>query len=273
MSPRERYREIADDLRRRIQGGEWLPGDTLPTMADLAVEYGVARGTVTRGIELLEEEGLVKSTQRSGTRVLPGRQRRRLPRGTNVHRRRPKEGGYSFAATLPGEPSWVHHIEPTREPAPITERAAELLGLEVGTMVFRRRRVTSPAGEVPFTLSESWILPEIVESAPGVREQGPPGGYLDHIEAVGHGPLSWYEITRARMPEREEAKLLGIPMRLPVMEICRVSESAYTQRPVEVTVMVIPSDRVELLAHLERDETAVYQVLSPPSGPHSPKEP
>lgn len=273
MSPRDRYSEIADDLRRRIRLGQWLPGEKLPRMVDLSVDYSAARGSVAQAIRQLEEEGLVKSTPRRGTIVLPGRERRRLPRGTHVHRRRLKEGGYSFAATLPGEPSWVHHIEPTRAPAPITGRAAELLGIEAGTMVFRRLRVTSPVGEPPFTLSETWIPPEVVEAAPGVREQGAPGSYLDRIEEAGHGPLSWYEITRARMPDREEAELLGIPTRLPVLETCRVSESAATQRPVEVTVMVITSDRVELITHLERDATAVYDVLSPPGGPHSPKEP
>jgi len=264
MSPRDRYSDIADDLRERIRRGEWPPGGKLPGMVDLAAEYRAARGSVSRAIRDLEEEGIVKSTPRRGTIVLPGRARRRLPRGTHVHRRRPAEGGYSFAATQPGEPSWVHHIEPTREPAPITERAAELLDVEPGTMVFRRRRVTSPVGEPPFTLSETWIPPDVVEAAPGVREQGPPGGYLDHIEAAGHGPLSWYEITRARMPDRVEAELLGIPLRLPVLETCRVSESALTGAAVEVTVMVIPSDRVELIAHLKRDKTAVYELLSSP---------
>lgn len=271
MSPRDRYSEIADDLRKRIRLGQWLPGEKLPRMVDLSTDYAAARGSIAQAIRQLEEEGLVKSTPRRGTIVLPGRERRRLPRGTNVHRRRLKEGGYSFAATLPGEPSWVHHIEPTRAPAPITERAAELLGVEAGTMVFRRRRVTSPVGEPPFTLSESWILPDVVEAAPGVMEQGAPGSYLDHIEAAGHGPLSWYEITRARMPDKVEAELLGIPLRLPVLEMCKISESARTGAAVEVTVMVIPSDRVELITHLQRDKTAAYEVLSHPN--ESTKEP
>jgi GntR family transcriptional regulator len=271
MSPRDRYNDIADDLRERIKRGDWPPGEKLPRMVDLSTEYDAARGSIARAIRELEEEGIVKSTPHRGTIVLPGRARRRLPRGTHVHRRRPREGGYSFAATQPGEPSWVHHIEPTREPAPITERAAELLGVEPGTMVFRRRRVTSPAGEVPFTVSESWIPPDVVEAAPGVAEQGPPGGYLDHIEAAGHGPLRWHEITRARMPDREEAELLGIPLRLPVLETCRVSESARTGAAVEVTVMVIPSDRVELVSQLRRDRTATYEVLSSPG--ESIKEP
>src|SRR5689334_7918812 len=105
MAPRIRNREIADDLRRRLQAGEWVPGDTIPRAEDLAEEYQAARGTVAEAIKILEIEGLLQSVQRRGTVVLEPRPRRRVPRGTHVHRRRP-EGGYSFAATTPNEPTW-----------------------------------------------------------------------------------------------------------------------------------------------------------------------
>lgn len=267
-----RQREIADDLRRRIHAGEWAAGQTIPRMIDLVAEYNASRSTITAVIRELEGEGLLISIKRKGTVIMEARPRRRIVRGVSVHRRRLLEGGYSFAATQPGEPTWTHHVPPTRRMEPIPPRPAVLLGLKPGDLAFRRRRVTSPEGEPPFTLSDSWIPVPILEAAPRVGEQGPPGGYLDAIEAAGHGPLSWHEVTRARMPEREEAALLGIPVRVPVLEICRVSVSASTGAPVEVTVMVIPSDRVETVVELQRDETAAYEVLSPAGGPHSLKE-
>lgn len=267
-----RYPEIAAELRGRIESGEYPPGSRLPGYAELTLAYGVGRGVIQMALSVLEQEGLITVVKKRGIYVRERAGRRRIRRGTHVHRRRPVEGGYSFAATRPGEPQWVHHVTPTRGIHPITARAAELLGVDPGTPIFRRRRVTSPAGEPPFTLSDSWILPEVVQAAPGVDMQGPPGGYLDAIEDAGHGPLDWHEITRCRMPTKDEASLLDIPLRLPVVETCRVSVSASTQAPVEVTVMVIPSDRVEIVTHLQRDETAIYQVLSPPGGPHSDKE-
>ena len=42
----------------------------------------------------------------------------------------------------------------------------------------------------------------------------------------------------------------------PVLEIVRVGTSARDSRPIEVTMYVIPSDRVEQVVILERDETA-----------------
>jgi GntR family transcriptional regulator len=60
------------------------------------------------------------------------------------------------------------------------------------------------------------------------------------------------------MPTKEEADLLQIPVSLPVLEIVRVGTSAKDDLPIEVTMYVIPSDRVEQVVVLERDETAAW---------------
>lgn len=251
-------------------------------MEDLAAHYQVARGSVAQAIRQLETEGLVLSTPRRGTVVLEHRVRRRVPRSNKVHRRRAR--GYSFGATRPDEPAWVHHITPTYSVEPIPPRPAELLGVEPGTPVARRRRVTSPANEPPFALFDSWILPAVAAVVPQVMEQGVAGEYLQCIEEAGYGPLHWHEITRVRMPDKEEAELLGIPLRLPVQETYRVAVAeafrhdsdapALTRsQVVDVTSMIIPGDRIETITEIERDASAEWvQPLSPPGGPWSPKE-
>ena len=62
-----RYRQIARILRERIEAGEWQPGEALPTLAELAAHYHVARATVTRVLRVLEAEGLVRVVPRWGT--------------------------------------------------------------------------------------------------------------------------------------------------------------------------------------------------------------
>ena len=47
-------------------------------------------------------------------------------------------------------------------------------------------------------------------------------------------------------------------MTLPVLEIVRVGTSAKDDLPIEVTHHVIPSDRVEQVVVLERDESAEW---------------
>lgn len=64
-----RYVQVASALRRRIQEGHWAVGDKIATLEVLENEFSVARVTVRQAIELLQEEGLVKSHQGKGTFV------------------------------------------------------------------------------------------------------------------------------------------------------------------------------------------------------------
>ncbi|MFF2076352.1 GntR family transcriptional regulator [Kitasatospora sp. NPDC058162] len=58
-SPRGTYLRIADALRARISGDSTLV--SLPSEADLVEEYGVARTTVKRALDVLAAEGLIRS--------------------------------------------------------------------------------------------------------------------------------------------------------------------------------------------------------------------
>jgi DNA-binding GntR family transcriptional regulator len=263
-----RYLDIAADLRTRIIGGEWEPGTKLPRMMDLARRYAVNRDTLARAIALLEAEGLVWAVPRRGTIVRHGMSRPRRLRGNLVKRNVATDSpGYSFPSAS-GQEVWKHHITPTARHEKLADpRIARMLGVPEGTEVMRRLRVTGPETEPPFQINDSWIHPRGVADAPEVANQEPgPGGWLYRLEAVGHGPISWTEYHRARMPAKDEADLLQIPMTLPVLEIVRVGRSAKDNQPIEVTMYVIPSDRVETFQVLHRDESAVWPWPDQPGG-------
>ncbi|MFG3001904.1 GntR family transcriptional regulator [Streptomyces sp. NPDC048340] len=255
-----RYEEIASDLRNRIHSDEYAVGSTLPTYGELTEIYGVGRGVISSALNLLEREGLLRIVKRAGIRVLDWRlQRRRISRGQLIYRD-PMRGYVGPAAASPDEP-WDTHGRPAAGYEPAPERVAELMGIEPGIAVLRRRRVTSPAGEPPFQVVDSWISAEAVRDAPQAAEPSTgPGGYLDRIEEAGHGPLSWREYGRSRLPSREEAALLDISAESPVLELMWAGTSSSSDRVVEVTVRVIPADRVELVADLTRHDTARWPV-------------
>lgn len=255
-----RYEEVADDLRARIRAGEYGVGANLPTYAELTRTYGVGRGVISSALTVLEREGLIRIVKRAGIRVLDWRlERRRITRGRTVMRD-PRRGYVFPAASRPDEP-WETHGRPARSYQPVPEQVADLLGIEAGIAVLRRRRITSPAGEPPFQIVDTWLSPEAVRDAPQVAEADTgPGGYIDRLEEAGHGPLQWTEYARARVPSREEASLLDISPESAVLELALVAQSANTGRPVEVTVRVIPADRVELVTQLQRDESAQWPV-------------
>ena len=54
-----RYLQLASLFRRRIEAGDWPIGQQTPTVDDLAVECGVARATVRKALDMLEDEGLI----------------------------------------------------------------------------------------------------------------------------------------------------------------------------------------------------------------------
>jgi DNA-binding FadR family transcriptional regulator len=69
IEPRRLYRQIADQIRTLIRGGEFQPGARLPPERDLARQLGVSRPSVREALIALEVEGLVEVRIGSGIYV------------------------------------------------------------------------------------------------------------------------------------------------------------------------------------------------------------
>lgn len=63
------YLRIADDLRQRIDAGEFRPGDALPSINRLAQDWGCARTTAQKALDVLKREGVAIGVQGWGTIV------------------------------------------------------------------------------------------------------------------------------------------------------------------------------------------------------------
>ena len=75
------YRRIADAVREAVRAGRFAAGDRLPAKTALAQELGVNTLTVSRGYELLEDEGLIAQRRGSGTYIQPDAQDRARQHG------------------------------------------------------------------------------------------------------------------------------------------------------------------------------------------------
>lgn len=53
------YRQVYDDIRRRIDDGEWSLGDRLPNETQLTEHYHVSAITVKRALDMLRDDGFV----------------------------------------------------------------------------------------------------------------------------------------------------------------------------------------------------------------------
>jgi len=80
--PRPPYIQVAHALRAAILTRRFAPGEKLPSGAELAKHYGVARMTVQQAMRLLRDEGLIFSRQGSGVFV---RGRTERPSGLRPH--------------------------------------------------------------------------------------------------------------------------------------------------------------------------------------------
>ena len=65
------YEQVKAWIRGHIAGGQWRPGDPVPSEAALMETFGVSRMTVNRALRELAAEGLVDRVQGSGTTVAP----------------------------------------------------------------------------------------------------------------------------------------------------------------------------------------------------------
>jgi len=64
-----RYLQLATLFRRRVEIGEWAVGARIPTVDELAGEFGVARLTIRQALGQLEHDGIIQRFRAKGTFV------------------------------------------------------------------------------------------------------------------------------------------------------------------------------------------------------------
>jgi GntR family transcriptional regulator len=69
FSSRPLYLQARDAMAERIAAGEYKPLTPIPNEADLAREFGVSPGTMSKALDMLEAERLLTRRQGRGTFV------------------------------------------------------------------------------------------------------------------------------------------------------------------------------------------------------------
>ena len=63
------YRQIKNLILQSLEGGEWRPGDVIPSETELALRYNVSQGTVRKAIDEMAADNLLVRRQGKGTFV------------------------------------------------------------------------------------------------------------------------------------------------------------------------------------------------------------
>ncbi|CAL9370103.1 HTH-type transcriptional repressor NagR [Streptomyces sp. enrichment culture] len=233
------YLVIAEELRGRIIGREFAPGDRLPSVAELGRAHGVSPSVGARAYAVLVDEGLVISRHGAGHYV-------RSPESTALlvrqSRRRPEDSPFAQGAAEQGVVGTWRHESVT---AAADARIAERLALTEGEAVMRTE-YTYLADEVPAQLAVSWEPMALTgQSLIVLPEAGPYAGIgvAARMRVIGIDVGEAVEQVRARAATRAEATALGISPSAPVMFIERTYYDQETGRPVETADITMRGDR------------------------------
>jgi len=71
-SPVPIYEQIIDGIQRSVRRGELVPGSPLASVRQLACDLEINANTVARAYRTLEQEGMLETAGRRGTRVAAG---------------------------------------------------------------------------------------------------------------------------------------------------------------------------------------------------------
>ena len=64
-----RYRQIAADLRKRIESGEWAVDEQMPTYSELEKRYEASKNTIDKALGVLRDLGIAETIHGTGTFV------------------------------------------------------------------------------------------------------------------------------------------------------------------------------------------------------------
>jgi GntR family transcriptional regulator len=64
-----RWRQVYEVLRARIESGEYPPGSRVPSIVQVAEEFGIAQATAQKVLRALRDEGLTYTEPGLGSSV------------------------------------------------------------------------------------------------------------------------------------------------------------------------------------------------------------
>jgi len=213
------YQQIKSLILQALEGGEWLPGQSIPSEQDLAVRFGVSQGTVRKAIDELSSENILLRRQGKGTFVASHHDPRALFRFLRLV---PVGGGVSQPVSVPLE-CWR---------ARAGQEAARNLGVAMGSSIIIIRRLLKFA-EKPVVVDELYLPGDVFQSLTLEMLQDWNGSLYSLFETrFGVRMIRASERIRAVAAERATAEMLGVKEYTPLLSVERIAYT-YGDRAVE----------------------------------------
>jgi GntR family transcriptional regulator len=250
------YRQIAEDLRRKIESGQLSNGKQLPTEMELREAYDASRNTVRDAVRWLVTRGLVETRAGHGTFVV-GRIEpyvtalfadTREPSATDTTGLGGEDEIYISSVSAQGRQpeQTVPRVEIQKASGII---ATELQLSEDASVVSRHqsRRIDG----TPYSLQTTFYPTEFVERG-AVRliqaEDIRPGAVSYLQDTLGIKQAGWRDRITVRTPNANEITFFQLPDdgRIAVFETFRTGYDE-SGKPLRVTITTYPADRNEFV--------------------------
>ena len=214
------YQQIKVLLTRSLQGGEWRPGELIPSELELAARFKVSQGTVRKAIDALADDNLLV---------------RRQGKGTFVATHAEQEVRFRFLRLVPesGTPGGMarRFIDCRRQRAPAD--VARALALKAGDATLQVRRVLSFEGR-PVVLDDIWLPGQAFKGLTAERLSDYEGPMYRLFESeFGVRMIRADEKLRAVAADAESAALLDVAPGAPLLSVERLSFT-YGDQPLEL---------------------------------------
>jgi GntR family transcriptional regulator len=223
-----RYQAIADDLRARIDAGEFAAGRLLPSESELSESFAASRVTVRRALDVLRDEGLLDSRQGFGWFVAADPLRQSLAHLGTIESQLAAEGRDPARRVI----DFRFVAAPTR--------VRDVLDAET---VLRVRRINLADGQ-PFALVTVWCPERFGTALSRADVERSPFYELIGVELGGATPTNGAAAATAH-----DAELLGIPAGSPILRCERITRSDAGE-PVLVSEHVFPAHLTEFVVDL-----------------------
>jgi GntR family transcriptional regulator len=230
-----RYQAIADDLRGRVEAGEFGAGRLLPSEAELSGAYAVSRVTVRRALDLLRDEGLLDSRQGFGWFVATNPLRQSLGRLGTLEGQLEREGVVSERRIL--EFAFV-------------EARGRVRAVFGPGEVLKVRRLNLADG-APFAVVTVWCPHALAADLSRADVERSPFYELVDVELGGAVQTIGATAVGAR-----DAELLRMPEGAAALVCERVTHSAAGD-PVLLSRFVFPAHLTEFVVELPRFERSI----------------
>lgn len=249
---------IADELRLQIEAGELKPGDSLPTLHQLAEHWACSITSARTAIQLLKQQGLIVGGRGKAPTVrVPPRQVVRTSKrhqeekdlvlaSEDIRRRR---GLAEDDMKVELDALEFHADYRTIEAG---ESLAAAFGIDpADTLLERVYEHSDPRTERLEAWSISWIPTKLIEGNPAISDPANaawPGGTLHQLYTVGIEVIEVIDDVTAAMPTTVDIERWQLPDGVPMIW-CRRTSIDTQGRVVEVTDAQYPADRTRLTFH------------------------